>query len=176
MNVLITGGAGFIGCHLTQKLLAAGHRVTAIDNLSTGSRQNIEQFIGREDYCFVQGNICDMALLPQLVHECDLVFHLAAALGVRLIIERPVRCIETNFHGTACILRLANDLGKKVLITSTSEVYGKTTKIPSEEHHDLVIGNTESLRWSYACCKNQEYPAISSYACAQFSLQRRLCF
>lgn len=152
MQILITGGAGFIGSHLTQKLLAAGHHVTAIDNLSTGNRENVARFAHDDGYRFSRGNICDSPLLPALVLECDFVYHLAAGLGVRLIVEKPAHCIETNFHGTERIVRLAHDLGKRVLITSTSEVYGKTTK-PCQEDDDIVLGNTGSLRWSYACSK-----------------------
>jgi UDP-glucose 4-epimerase len=152
MHALITGGAGFIGRHLTERLLDAGHQVTAIDNFSTGRRANTATFQGNDNYRLVVGNVCDSELLPSLVLDADFVFHLAASLGVRLIVERPTRCMENNLHGTERILRLASDLGKPVLIASTSEVYGKSSK-PCQEDQDLVFGNTGSLRWSYACCK-----------------------
>lgn len=152
MHALITGGAGFIGRHLTKRLLNAGHQVTAIDNFSTGSRSNIAEFQEHQNYRLVVGNICESELLPSLVMDSDYVFHLAAALGVRLIVERPTRCMEINLHGTERILGLASDVGKPVLIASTSEVYGKSC-VPCQEDQDLVLGNTTSLRWSYACSK-----------------------
>lgn len=152
MHALITGGAGFIGRHLTQRLLESGHQVTAIDNFSTGSRTNIAAFEGVEGYRLVVGNICESEVLPSLVLEADYVFHLAASLGVRLIVEKPIRCMENNLHGTERILQLANDLGKPILIASTSEVYGKSST-PCQEDQNMVMGSTESLRWSYACSK-----------------------
>ncbi len=161
MHALITGGAGFIGRHLTERLLKAGHQVTAIDNLSTGSRANVAAFQGHENYRLVIGNICESELLPSLVLDADYVFHLAAALGVRLIVERPTRCMEINIRGTERMLSLANDLGKPILIASTSEVYGKSA-VPCQENQDLVLGNTASLRWSYACSKAlNEFMGIS---------------
>jgi UDP-glucose 4-epimerase len=153
MHVLITGGAGFIGGHLTEKLLRAGHAVTAVDNLATGSRRNIEQFLSNRNYRFVCDNIRHCEFLPLLVREADCIVHLAAAVGVRLIVEKPVDAIETNIHGTEVILALANKLGRKILIASTSEVYGKSEKIPFNEDDDTVIGLTRYGRWSYACSK-----------------------
>jgi UDP-glucose 4-epimerase len=152
MRALITGGAGFIGRHLSERLLNAGHQVTAIDNFSTGSRANIAAFRDAENYRLVVGNICESELLPSLVLESDFVFHLAASLGVRLIVERPTRCMENNLRGTERVLQLAHDLGKPVLIASTSEVYGKSSTA-CQEDQNLVFGNTRSLRWSYACSK-----------------------
>jgi UDP-glucose 4-epimerase len=153
MHVLVTGGAGFIGGHLTARLLADGHSVTALDNLSTGSRRNIAPFADNPRFRFVNDDIRRSEYLPLLVRECDCIVHLAAAVGVRLIVERPVDSIETNIHGTEVILALANKLGRKTLIASTSEVYGKSEKIPFNENDDTVIGLTRYGRWSYACSK-----------------------
>lgn len=153
MHVLITGGAGFIGSHLTEKLLAAGHSVTVVDNLSTGRRGNVDLFRAHPRYRFVCDNIRSCEFLPLLVREADAVVHLAAAVGVRLIVEKPVESIETNIHGTEVVLALANKLGRKILLASTSEVYGKSEKIPFNENDDTVIGLTRYGRWSYACSK-----------------------
>jgi len=153
MHVLITGGAGFIGSHLTERLLRDGHSVSAVDDLSTGSLANVKPFLGRPDYRFVRDNIRSCEFLPQMVSDCDAVVHLAAAVGVRLIVEQPVRSIETNIHGTEVILALAGKLGRKILIASTSEVYGKSEKFPFNEDDDTVMGLTRYSRWSYACSK-----------------------
>lgn len=154
MNILITGGSGFIGGHLAEQLLKRGHAVHVIDDLSTGSIKNIEPLKGRRGFKYTIGSIFDTAVLAELVDWSDAVYHLAAAVGVRLIVEDPVRTIETNVHGTETVLRLASKKKKRVLLTSTSEVYGKGTgKIPFSEDHDLVFGNTSKSRWAYACSK-----------------------
>ena len=153
MHYLITGGAGFIGCHLAEKLLDAGHSVTVIDDLCTGAIQNIERLKARRGFTYVVESIFNRHLLAELIDNCDAVFHLAASVGVRLIVESPVRTIENNVKGTELVLEFASKKNKKVLITSTSEVYGKSTKVPFTEEDDLVIGGTQKGRWSYACSK-----------------------
>ena len=153
MRYLITGGAGFIGCHLAEKLLSAGHSVTVIDDLCTGSNQNIDRLKAMRGFNYVFESIFNRHLLAELIDDADAVFHLAASVGVRLIVESPVRTIENNVKGTEAVLEFANKKQKKVLITSTSEVYGKSTKIPFTEEDDLVMGGTQKGRWSYACSK-----------------------
>src|SRR6266508_3399908 len=153
MHYLITGGAGFIGSHLAEKLLSAGHRVTAIDDLCTGAMHNIEHLKHKQGFEYIVDTIFNRPLLAELIDNCDAVFHLAASVGVRLIVESPVRTIETNVKGTEVVLEFANKKKKTVLIASTSEVYGKSTKIPFCEDDDLVMGGTQKGRWSYACSK-----------------------
>ena len=153
MRYLITGGAGFIGSHLSEKLLHKGHNVTIIDDLSTGSIRNIEHLKGKAGFRYVVDTILNRPLLAELIDDCDVIFHLAAAVGVKLIVESPVRTIETNVKGTETVLECANKKKKKVLLTSTSEVYGKTQKISFSEEDDLVLGPTVKGRWSYACSK-----------------------
>ncbi len=153
MKALITGGAGFIGSHLAQRLLAASHTVAVIDNLSTGRFENIAQLIENPAFSFTEGDIRNVALMEDLVSASDTVFHLAAAVGVRLIAERPVHTIETNIHGTEVVLDIANKRAKKVLIASSSEVYGKSEAVPFREDDDIVLGSTSFSRWSYACSK-----------------------
>jgi UDP-glucose 4-epimerase len=153
MRYLITGGAGFIGSHLAEKLLRKGHNVTIIDDLSTGSIRNIEHLKGKTGFLYVIDTILNRPLLAELVDDCDILFHLAAAVGVKLIVESPVRTIETNIKGTEAVLECANKKKKKVLLTSTSEVYGKANKVPFAEDDDLVLGPTAKGRWSYACSK-----------------------
>ena len=153
MHYLITGGAGFIGCHLAERLLSAGHSVTVIDDLCTGSIQNIERLKVRRGFHYIVESIFNRHLLAELIDDADAVFHLAASVGVRLIVESPVRTIENNVKGTEAVLEFACKKKKKMLITSTSEVYGKSTKIPFAEDDDLVMGGTQKGRWSYACSK-----------------------
>ena len=153
MKVLVTGGAGFIGSHLTERLLGDGHHVAVIDNLSTGSLKNIETFKGHADLEFVTGDIRNAELMEPLIERCDVIFHLAAAVGVRLIAEAPVHTIETNIGGTEIVLDIANKFGRKVLIASSSEVYGKSEDVPFCEEDDLVLGSTSMSRWAYACSK-----------------------
>jgi UDP-glucose 4-epimerase len=153
MRVLITGGAGFIGSHLCDHLLAGNHIVSVIDDLSTGRLENIEHLIANPAFRFEIGSILDETSLSPLMKETDVVVHLAAAVGVRLILENPVHSIETNVRGTEVVLNLAARKGTRVLLASTSEVYGKTKKIPFSEEDDLVLGPTTLGRWSYACGK-----------------------
>jgi len=162
MNYLITGGAGFVGSHLADTLLAQGHRVTVLDDLSTGSMSNIAHLREHPRFRYVIENMLNPPLLAELVDEADAVFHLAAAVGVKLIVESPVRTLETNIRCTELLLAVAAKKGRKVLLTSTSEVYGKSTAIPFREDGDLVMGCTTRGRWSYACSKAiDEFLAIA---------------
>ena len=150
---LVTGGAGFIGSHLVGELLARGRRVLAIDDLSTGSIGNLAGVIDNPDFEFTQGSITDGGALNRLVEQADVIFHLAAAVGVKLIVEDPVRVIETNIKGTEDLLKVARQLGRRVLMASTSEVYGKNSKVPFCEDDDLLFGPTNKSRWSYGATK-----------------------
>ena len=162
MRYLITGGAGFIGSHLADALLAAGHDVTVIDDLSTGSIRNIAHLRERRGFRYVIDTMLKAPLLVELVDEADAVFHLAAAVGVKLIVESPVRTIETNIRCTEALLEAVDKKKKKVLITSTSEVYGKSVAVPFREDGDIVLGATTRGRWSYACSKAiDEFLAIA---------------
>jgi UDP-glucose 4-epimerase len=153
MKALITGGAGFIGSHLSRKLIDKGWSVSVIDDLSTGCIENIAPLIEAGQVSFVEGDACDAAAMDSLIADCDIVFHLAAAVGVQLIVDRPVHTIETNIHATEVVLELANKYKKKALLVSTSEVYGKSENIPFREDDDTVLGSTRFSRWSYACSK-----------------------
>ena len=153
MRALVTGGAGFIGSHLTERLLKDGNKVAVIDNLSTGSLENIESFKNHAGFEFVKGDIRNAELMEPLVEQSDVIFHLAAAVGVRLIAEDPVHTIETNIGGTEIVLNIANKFDKKILIASSSEVYGKSEAVPFHEDDDIVLGSTCLSRWSYACSK-----------------------
>jgi UDP-glucose 4-epimerase len=153
MRVFITGGAGFIGSHLAESFIRDGHGVLALDDLSTGQMNNIEHLIGNPLFDYRIGSIRNEPLVAELVDRCDATVHLAAAVGVRLIVEQPVRTIETNVHGTEVILEAAARKQKPVLIASSSEVYGKSAKVPFMEDDDLVLGPTLHSRWAYACSK-----------------------
>lgn len=153
MNYLVTGGAGFIGSHLVDALLERGDRVVVIDDLSTGSIRNINHLRSHPNFSYLVGTMLDPPLLAELVDDADAIFHLAAAVGVKLIVESPVRTIETNVRCTELLLGIAAKKKKKVLVTSTSEVYGKSLDIPFREDGDLVLGATHRGRWSYACSK-----------------------
>ena len=153
MKVLITGGAGFVGSHLSEALLARGDTVFVLDNLSTGSIDNIEHLKADRRFHYVVDSMMNDPVVAELIDRADVVFHLAAAVGVRLIVESPVNTIETNVHGTEMVLKHANKKKKKVLIASTSEVYGKSDTVPFREDADLVLGPTSKGRWSYACSK-----------------------
>ncbi len=153
MNVLITGGAGFIGSHLTEAMIGAGHSVTVVDDLSTGSFENIRSLTGREGFRFVRESVRNDTTMAVLIDRCDVIFHLAAAVGVQLIVDKPVHTIETNIHGSEVVLNLANKFGRKIFVASTSEVYGKSDKIPFNEDDESVLGPTRFTRWSYACSK-----------------------
>jgi len=164
MKSLITGGAGFIGSHLAEELITQGHSVVAIDDLSTGRLENIGHLKSNPEFEFILGTIKDEILMAELISHCDTVFHLAAAVGVRLIIDRPVDTIETNIMGTEVVLKLANRRKRKVIITSTSEVYGKNDQVPFKETDDSVYGPTVKSRWSYACSKAiDEFLALAYY-------------
>ncbi|MHC4527331.1 MAG: GDP-mannose 4,6-dehydratase [Planctomycetota bacterium] len=138
MKTLITGGAGFIGSHLAEKVLQIGHEVIAVDDLSTGSLRNIQAIQDHPKFRFVYDTVRNSETMHILIEQCDVVFHLAAAVGVQLIVDRPVRTIETNIHGTEVVLEIANKFRKKVLLASTSEVYGKSEKTPFCEDDDTV--------------------------------------
>ena len=153
MNYFITGGAGFIGSHLAEKLLSNGEIVSIIDDLSTGSIDNIEHLKSNVNFEYKIDSIMNEHLLAELIDKADVVFHLAAAVGVKLIVESPVRTIETNIQGTELILKMASKKKKKIIIASTSEVYGKGNCMPFKETGDLVFGPTTKGRWSYACSK-----------------------
>jgi UDP-glucose 4-epimerase len=153
MRWLITGGAGFIGSHLAEFLIAKGDEVQVIDDLSTGSARNVQAIRNHERFRMVVDTINNVPLVTELVDMADRVVHLAAAVGVRLIVESPVRTIELNVHGTEVVLRAAAKKGKRVLIASTSEVYGKSQQVPFEEDQDLVLGPSIKGRWSYAASK-----------------------
>ena len=153
MKVLITGGAGFIGSHLADELLKRGEEVFVIDDLSTGRIENITHLEENPLFHYTIESIFNRQVMCELVDKCDVVFHLAAAVGVKLIVDSPVNTIETNIFGTETVLQLANRNKKKVLITSTSEVYGKTDNVPFSEEDDMVLGPTSKSRWSYACSK-----------------------
>lgn len=162
MHCLITGGAGFIGSHLAEGLLDRGNQVTVLDDLSTGSMANIRHLRNNAGFRYVIDSVMNRPLLAELVDDSDLVFHLAAAVGVRLIVESPVRTLHTNVRATELVLEAAAKKKKKVLLTSTSEVYGKRTRIPFREDDDLLIGPPVCGRWSYACSKAlDEFLAIA---------------
>lgn len=166
---LITGGAGFVGSHLAEELLRRGDEVFVIDDLSTGRIDNIEPLKRNPKFHYVIDSVHNERVLAEWIDRCDVVYHLAAAVGVKLIVESPVNTIETNVHGTEVVLKLANKKKKKVLITSTSEVYGKSTAVPFREDQDLVLGPTTKGRWSYACSK-----AIDEFLAIAYWHEKRL--
>lgn len=163
-RVLVTGGAGFIGSHLCEALLDRGQRVTVLDNLSTGTPANILHLEGNRGFEFRKGDIADATLVEKLVSRHDVVFHLAAAVGVKLILADPIDSFRTNVLGTETVLRAAVDRGVKVLIASTSEVYGKVAQIPQREDDDVLLGPTSYTRWSYAACKMLDEFLALAYA------------
>ncbi len=152
-SVLITGGAGFVGSHLAELLLASGHRVCAIDDLSTGQLGNIAHLRAQPGFQLVRASITDAVVLDRLASQADLIIHLAAAVGVQLIVERPVHTIETNVMGTEAVLRAALRYGCRTLVASSSEVYGKGSRIPFSEDDDVLLGATSRSRWAYAASK-----------------------
>jgi UDP-glucose 4-epimerase len=166
---LITGGAGFIGSHLSEALLEAGHGVLVLDDLSTGSIDNIAHLKGRLGFEYFVDTVNNEPLLAELIDRSDVVFHLAAAVGVRLIVEQPVHTIETNVHGTEVVLKHANKKKKLVVLASTSEVYGKSNDVPFREESDLVMGPTPKHRWAYACSK-----AIDEFLALAYWKERKL--
>jgi UDP-glucose 4-epimerase len=164
MRALLTGGAGFVGSHLAELLLDDGHKVIVIDDLSTGSIENITHLKGKPGFEYVIDSVMNESLTAELVDRADVVFHLAAAVGVKLIVEEPVRTIETNVHGTEIVLRHAAKKGRLTMVFSTSEVYGKSTDVPFHEDADLVMGPTPKHRWAYACSKAiDEFLALAYY-------------
>ncbi len=169
MRALITGGAGFIGSHLAEALLDNGHQVMALDNLSTGSIDNIAHLKGRPGFDYHIDSVDNEPLLAELIDRAEVVFHFAAAVGVKLIVERPVHTIETNVHGTEVVLKHANKKKKLVVIASTSEVYGKSEDVPFREDSDLVTGPTTKHRWAYACSK-----AIDEFLALAYWKERKL--
>ena len=169
MRILITGGAGFIGSHLADAYLERGDVVDVIDDLSTGSIQNIRHLKDNPRFHYTIDAIQNQPLLAELIDECDVIFHLAAAVGVKLIVESPVRTIENNVHGTEVVLSLANKKKKKVLVASTSEVYGLSSEVPFREDGSLVMGATTKGRWSYACSK-----AIDEFLALAYWRERKL--
>ncbi len=152
-HALITGGAGFIGSHLCETLLAKGYEVTVIDDLSTGRFENIEHLTADPRFHFAIETITNINVMDRLVSECDLIYHLAAAVGVSLIVSRPIHTIETNVMGTNIVLQTARRYRKKVMLASTSEIYGKSNKAPFAEDDDRIQGSTTRSRWSYATSK-----------------------
>jgi len=169
VRVLITGGAGFIGSHLADAYLARGDEVHLLDDLSTGSMDNIQHLKKHPRCRYTIDSVHRAPVVAELVDECDVVFHLAAAVGVKLIVESPVRTIETNVHGTEVVLAQANKKKKKVLLTSTSEVYGLSNQVPFREDGNLVLGATTKGRWSYACSK-----AIDEFLALAYWREKRL--
>ena len=164
MHILITGGAGFIGSHLAERLVRDGHSVTALDDLSTGRLSNLKTLANTNQFRLVQGDVLDRELVQEHVDAADVVFHMAAAVGVKLIMEQPSRSILTNIGGTENVLKAAIPGRKLTFIASTSEVYGKATKFPFNEDDDLVIGATKNLRWSYASAKQLDEFMALAYA------------
>ncbi len=164
MNYLITGGAGFIGGHLSELLIKENHNVTVIDNLSTGDINNLSNIANHANFSFIEDDILTTDKLDSLIKNCDFVYHLAAAVGVDLVVKEPAKTIETNVHGTEVVLKYITKYNKKALITSTSEVYGKSAKAEFSETDDLLIGPSTHSRWSYACSKLlDEFYAMAFY-------------
>ena len=164
MKILITGVAGFIGSHLADKLIGEGHEITAIDNLSTGRYSNVEHLEGHDRFRLIIDTVLNERLMEELIRETDRVYHMASAVGVRLIMERPVQTIETIFRGTDVVLGFCSRYRKRVLIPSTSEVYGKGISVPFKEDDDLLTGATDKHRWAYACAKTlDEFLALAHW-------------
>jgi UDP-glucose 4-epimerase len=169
MNVLITGGAGFVGSHLAETLLQRGQHVTIIDDLSTGRMENFAPIRQFPHFRFAIETIMNEAVMDRLVSECDMIYHLASAVGVELIVNRPVEVIERCILGSEVVLKIANRYKKKVLITSTSEVYGKSSKVPFSEDDDRILGPTTKSRWSYSCSK-----AIDEFLALAYHKEKQL--
>ena len=169
MRAVVTGGAGFIGSHLAEALLAGGNEVYAVDDLSTGSTANIDSLKQHPSFHYSNGSVTDLGLMAELVDRCDLIFHLAAVVGVRRVLEDPVRTIENNVNGTSAVLGLAKDMGKKLVLTSTSEVYGNSPQIPFREDAALEVHPAMKSRWSYAWSKMMDEILSLAY-CNQYEL------
>ncbi|MEV6152786.1 GDP-mannose 4,6-dehydratase [Nonomuraea sp. NPDC052129] len=163
MRYLLTGGAGFIGSHLTDALLARGDSVVVVDNLSTGRTANLALAAGHPHLQFVQGSVLDELMVDELVHECDVVVHLAAAVGVKLIVEQPLRCLTTNIRGSEVVIEAAHRYRKKILITSTSEIYGKNSSGPLREDADRILGSPSVVRWAYSTAKAVDEILANAY-------------
>lgn len=164
MKILITGGAGFVGSHLADKLIGEGHEITVIDDLSTGRYSNIAHLEERQGFRLIIDTVLNARLMEELIRETDRVYHMASAVGVRLIMEQPVKTIETIFHGTDVVLGNCSRYRKRVLVPSTSEVYGKGVTVPFKEEDDLLTGATDKHRWAYACAKTlDEFLALAHH-------------
>src|SRR5689334_11488889 len=163
MRVLVTGGAGFIGSHLSEELLRRGHEVWALDDLSTGSMANLATFEHNPHFRFVEGSVMDAPLVNGLVAQCDRVFHLAAAVGVKYVLDNPLRSLLTNIRGTEIVLDACSSHDRKILVTSSSEVYGKGVSVPFSEDDDCLMGPTSKLRWSYAAGKTVDECMAQAY-------------
>jgi UDP-glucose 4-epimerase len=169
VKALVTGGAGFIGSHLAEALIKQGDEVVVIDDFSTGSRQNLSKVSEDKKFSFVEGTILDEKLMNELIKKCEVVYHLAAAVGVKFVIDNPVRSIEINVKGTEIVLELASKFKKKVFLSSTSEVYGKTEDGLFKEDSDRVVGATTIGRWSYSCSK-----ALDEFLCLAYYREKGL--
>ncbi|MBN1349089.1 GDP-mannose 4,6-dehydratase [candidate division KSB1 bacterium] len=169
MKALITGGSGFVGSHLAEELLNRGHQVYVIDDLSTGRLENVNHLLSNPNFGIAVETIMNETVMDRLVSECDMIYHLAAAVGVELIVSKPVSVIETNILGSEIVLKLANRYLKKVLITSTSEIYGKSDKVPFGEEDDRVLGPTTKNRWSYSSSK-----AIDEFLSLAYHKEKKL--
>jgi len=163
MTILITGGAGFIGSHLARKYLEKNYKVVVIDNFSTGSRKNIVDLLDNKNFSLIEGSIFDYDLISDLISSSDVVFHLAAAVGVKLIVSQPSETIKNNLIGAQNIFRAAKNFNKRIIFSSTSEVYGKSKNFPFKESDDLIIGSSNLSRWSYACAKLMDEFLAYSY-------------
>jgi UDP-glucose 4-epimerase len=163
MRILVTGGAGFIGSHLAEECLRRGHEVWALDDLSTGRLDNLSSFSHSPRFRFVEGNVMDATLVNGLVAQCDRVFHLAAAVGVKYVLENPLRSLVTNIRGSEVVLEACSEHQRRVVLFSSSEVYGKGVSVPFSEDDDRVLGPTHKLRWSYACGKAVDESLAQAY-------------
>ena len=162
MNALITGGAGFIGSHLAESLIKNGDSVSIIDDISTGSIENVAHLHEHPQFLLVRGSILDRELMEKMIDDCDIVYHLAAAVGVKYIMENRLKALEINVQGTEIVLNLASKENKKVMLASSSEIYGKNGKAPFKEDDDRILGSTMLFRWSYSCTKAlNEYLALA---------------
>ncbi len=169
MRVLVTGGAGYIGSHLVDRLLAEGHWVVAVDNLSLGKLTNIEQSLNHPHFRFFEGDVLDEALIEDVSGDCELVLHLAAVVGVKHVLADPLKAITTNIWGTRNVLQSASNHGRKVVLASSSEVYGKSRKSPLTENDDRILGSTYVTRWAYSTTK-----ALDEYLALAYHRQRGL--
>ena len=164
MKTLITGGAGFVGSHLADKLIKNGHEITVIDDLSTGQYSNVEHLEGRSDFRLIIDTVLNAPLMEELIKNSEQVFHMASAVGVKLIMDHPVKTIETIFRGTDVVLKYCSRYRKRVLVPSTSEVYGKGVSVPFKEDDDILKGSTSKHRWAYACAKElDEFLALAHW-------------